>query len=176
MRVVHLLRKPMSEPSVAANVLDHGTGALNIDGCRVGSDTSRGDRYGGKPSKGGSGDIFPVGHPEIWEVKPGRWPSNVILEHLPSCQLMGTKRVRCSLWKEDDRTPSDGRIFPFLKEKDRKENRAYRDEEDPRHEVVDDWRCDADCPIHDLDRQWERISVLRTTASQYFLQVGGSGS
>lgn len=30
-----LARKPLSEPNVAANVLKHGTGALNIDGCRI---------------------------------------------------------------------------------------------------------------------------------------------
>ena len=33
-------RKPISEPSIAANVLKWGTGAINIDGCRVGSDTN----------------------------------------------------------------------------------------------------------------------------------------
>jgi site-specific DNA-methyltransferase (adenine-specific) len=32
-----LARKPLSEKSVAANVLKHGTGAINIDGCRVAS-------------------------------------------------------------------------------------------------------------------------------------------
>lgn len=30
-----LARKPISESSIAANVLAHGTGALNIDGCRI---------------------------------------------------------------------------------------------------------------------------------------------
>jgi len=30
-----LARKPLSERTIAANVLTHGTGALNIDGCRV---------------------------------------------------------------------------------------------------------------------------------------------
>ena len=32
---VLMFRKPLSEGTVAANVLEHGTGALNIDGCRV---------------------------------------------------------------------------------------------------------------------------------------------
>lgn len=30
-----LARKPLSEKSVAANVLRHGTGAINVDGCRI---------------------------------------------------------------------------------------------------------------------------------------------
>jgi len=37
MLVIHICRKPLSEPTVAANVLKHGTGALNIDACRIGA-------------------------------------------------------------------------------------------------------------------------------------------
>ena len=33
-----LARKPLSEGTVAANVLCWGTGALNVDGCRVGKE------------------------------------------------------------------------------------------------------------------------------------------
>jgi site-specific DNA-methyltransferase (adenine-specific) len=40
-------RNPISEKSVAANVLEHGTGALNIDGCRV----ETGDLLGGGAEK-----------------------------------------------------------------------------------------------------------------------------
>ena len=40
-----LFRKPCSEPTVAGNVLRHGTGALNIDWTRVGNS-------GGTPSIG----------------------------------------------------------------------------------------------------------------------------
>lgn len=36
--LICLARKPLSEKSVAANVLRWGTGALNIDGCRIGTD------------------------------------------------------------------------------------------------------------------------------------------
>ena len=34
MRVIHVLRKPLSESTVAANTLKHGTGGLNIDASR----------------------------------------------------------------------------------------------------------------------------------------------
>lgn len=34
--IIHVLRKPFDN-TVAANVLAHGTGALNIDGCRIAS-------------------------------------------------------------------------------------------------------------------------------------------
>ncbi|WP_066112393.1 MULTISPECIES: DNA methyltransferase [unclassified Blastomonas] len=36
--LICLARKPLSEKSVAANVLRWGTGAINIDGCRIGTD------------------------------------------------------------------------------------------------------------------------------------------
>jgi len=36
-----LVRKPLGEKTVAGNVLKHGTGALNIDGCRIGTDSGR---------------------------------------------------------------------------------------------------------------------------------------
>jgi site-specific DNA-methyltransferase (adenine-specific) len=50
--LICLARKPLSEKSVAANVLRWGTGALNIDECRVSADGERGflrpASYGGK--------------------------------------------------------------------------------------------------------------------------------
>ena len=35
MKSIHVLRKPCSEPTVAANVLRHGTGGINVNGSRV---------------------------------------------------------------------------------------------------------------------------------------------
>lgn len=34
-----LARKPLSEKTIVANVLKHGTGGINIDGCRVGTES-----------------------------------------------------------------------------------------------------------------------------------------
>jgi len=39
--VVHLCRRPLSESSVAANVLKHGTGAIHIDASRIGGEAGR---------------------------------------------------------------------------------------------------------------------------------------
>ena len=35
MRSIHVLRKPCSESTVAANVLRHGTGGINVNGSRI---------------------------------------------------------------------------------------------------------------------------------------------
>jgi len=98
MRVITVARKPLSEPSVAANVLKHGTGAINVDTCRVGLSPAEsteealgklqgrsgvgqgGDKFGGTTY----GENLPdrVG----WDIQSGgRWPANLILQHQPGC-------------------------------------------------------------------------------------------
>ena len=70
-------RKPLIG-TVAGNVLEHGTGALNIDGCRVGDGGQlswaepRGIGYMG----GGSN----AGAVAATENAKGRWPANVVLD------------------------------------------------------------------------------------------------
>jgi len=70
-----LARKPLIG-TVAENVLTHGTGALNIDASRIGTD----DRFGGG-AKGSSG--FAAGYKsEGWVAgsASGRWPANILLD------------------------------------------------------------------------------------------------
>lgn len=69
-----LLRKPL-EGTVVANVLKWGTGAINVDGCRIdlgGDDTSRGltKPKGWKNSSALNGSVS-----DDW--KKGRWPAHV---------------------------------------------------------------------------------------------------
>jgi DNA modification methylase len=69
-----LARKPFKQ-SVAKNVLEHGTGAINIDGCRVPSDepiTINTFDNGAKPF----GDA--VGEPYTSRQSEGRFPANFI--------------------------------------------------------------------------------------------------
>jgi len=75
-------RKPLIG-TVAANVLTHGTGALNIDGCRV----AAGDRFGGG-AKATSGFVDGYEH-DGWTAgsEQGRWPANVI--HDGSDEVVG---------------------------------------------------------------------------------------
>ena len=66
-----LARKPF-KGTVAANVLKHGSGALNIDGSRVGSDVIK--TCGGKREGNAYGDwAKPVN-----TTHTGRWPANFI--------------------------------------------------------------------------------------------------
>jgi DNA modification methylase len=74
---ITVARKPLAG-TVAENVLEHGTGALNVDGCRVGTDG--GTAKGSKPMGEGNG-IYGAGlHGacEITQLNAGRWPANLI--------------------------------------------------------------------------------------------------
>jgi DNA modification methylase len=73
---VIVARKPLVG-TVAANVLEFGTGALNIDGTRIATDDVTGrpqyESKGWKNTSGMTGSTT-----EDW--KKGRWPSNVVLD------------------------------------------------------------------------------------------------
>jgi len=69
-------RKPLIG-TVAANVLEHGTGALNVDGCRVGTTVETwpaARNYApGQKQPGGKGPRMATG-----PIPAGRWPANLI--------------------------------------------------------------------------------------------------
>ena len=73
-----LARKPLSEPTIAANVLKWGTGALNIDGCRIGDreftvTISTGEIVSQNVAMSGPN----YGRIKSDCVKTGRWPANI---------------------------------------------------------------------------------------------------
>ena len=75
-----LARKPLAAGTVAANVLEHGTGALNIDACRV--------DMNGEVVKTTRKTALGVMNDDGWQPTPGaftshdagRWPTNVVLD------------------------------------------------------------------------------------------------
>jgi len=79
-------RKPLSEGTVAANVLKWGTGGINVDGCRVGTETikSNGEGANGLIAWNKKHEARPYvnglpGNPTPSE-HVGRWPANLILD------------------------------------------------------------------------------------------------
>jgi len=80
-----LVRKPISEKTVAMNVVKWGTGGLNIDGCRVGTkedmnpndfdDSKRSaPKFSGKYNNGNIGQYLN----RVGNVPDGRFPANLI--------------------------------------------------------------------------------------------------
>jgi DNA modification methylase len=85
--LIVLARKPLSEGTVAANVLRWGCGAINVDGCRIHNEGSEAKAYTVKRLKPGATLVREGGN---WRpddenaaeyqgmTKDGRWPANVI--------------------------------------------------------------------------------------------------
>lgn len=71
-----LARKPLAG-TVAHNVTEHGTGALNIDAARIGTEGARSNGGSGKHGTVAFGDYGPTAR-EDYGV--GRWPANVALD------------------------------------------------------------------------------------------------
>jgi DNA modification methylase len=112
-----LLRKPLAEKTIAKNVLEHGTGAINIDACRVGYEENdrllKGGSYGGN-RKGSPGEsIFGTGGAELsYEggLPQGRWPANFIhdgsdevLSLFPNTKSHGGRSSNTGFWSRDNR-------------------------------------------------------------------------
>ena len=78
---ITMARKPLVG-TVAANVLEHGTGALNIDGCRVGTN---GEVTGGSGATKRDTNVFGdfAGNGGNTTPEAGRWPANLILSDDP---------------------------------------------------------------------------------------------
>lgn len=93
-------RKPLCG-TVAENVLKHGTGGINVDGCRIGTESTTTIRSGNSGANGRYGKddrVFTRENP------PGRWPANVI--HDGSDEVVG-------LFPQAKSTPFTHRASPI---------------------------------------------------------------
>jgi len=79
-----LARKPL-DGTVAANVLGHGTGALNIDGCRIGSAGGTKKGAQGQRRNGDNADFTTGG--TVVPLQEGRWPANIIFDEAAGAEL-----------------------------------------------------------------------------------------
>ena len=139
-----LARKPLSEKSVAENVLKWGTGGINIDGCRVATT----DTYHYK--NGPQGNSFSVGkEPDGKRTEPvemnseGRFPANLILECICDEVIKGekgeVKRIKSDGGNTENRRFGNGKgLGPC-------ETNAYNDKGDIHTNPM--------CPCRLLDEQ-----------------------
>lgn len=149
MRIVHLARKPIGANSVARNILEHETGALNIGACRIGSE-SRSYKGSGpwltKLTNHGPGDtglgLMAGGSGHLTFQASGRWPGNVILIHKLGCRMSGSKLnegYKLNRWVDGAR--------PF-----EAKGGDYKSEETSEF-AEETWECVDGCPVKDLDSQ-----------------------
>jgi len=117
---VIVARKPI-EGTVANNVLKWGTGGLNIDGSRIGTETisthnaPKGSFAGGEPDRGSDTSSY--------KEHTGRWPANIILDPY-TAELLDEQsgdRQAGAFPKRADRTTNQ--IFKYgLQERDERIN------------------------------------------------------
>jgi len=186
-RIIHVLRKPFTG-SVAKNVLEHGTGALNIEACRVASttarplmeyfhkdgDASKGTHPTGMVYQGRADGTLADASRVIGETMQGRWPPNVILEHLPECRKVGTKRILGSYSEGGGARPGGFGDVGAAKGGSVPVGRGYAGPDGT--EAVDEWECVAGCPVADIDGNtgpYLSDSDEGGGASRFFKQFGG---
>ncbi len=137
-----LCRKPI-RGSIVRNVLEHGTGAINVGACRVAavnrpSRVSTGDKDGFLGTENFGGSLA------IGVTSDGRWPAHLVLSHAEGCERVGTRKVKAAtLWGKNDRPPlfTGDDVSPI----------HYADDDGT--ETVDDWQCVDGCPVRELDAQ-----------------------
>ena len=158
MKVVHVLRKPCSESTVAANVLRWGAGALNIDATRIGYESgevdfdrvqrqqhSEGAVTGAFGAASLIGNVIPTYNPS------GRWPANLVLQHFDGCVEEGAKKVKAS-------SPASGPTLTGVstsvarKKMNGVESSPHYCDPDGT-ETVAAWTCAPGCPVAALDVQ-----------------------
>jgi DNA modification methylase len=113
---ITVARKPF-KGTVAANVQQHGTGAINVDGCRVGTDggTKR-DGKADQPNDSGWENMRGHG---VAAINAGRWPANLIHDGSDEpCALLSdaARFFYCAKASKADR--GDGNGHPTVKPTD----------------------------------------------------------
>jgi site-specific DNA-methyltransferase (adenine-specific) len=143
-----LVRKPCSEKTVAANVLKHGTGGINIDASRIslddGCDLNERQRQSTVAPNTRIGGAKPCDDIPKFNSK-GRFPANLILSHSPGCVEVATKTVGSGeLKRSGARAERDNPVYG-------KPN-TTRNAPDT-YETVADWQCEPDCAVRMMDEQ-----------------------
>lgn len=90
-----LIRKPLSEKTVAANVLKYGTGGINIDASRIGTHTYTQDEWTRKGLARQTGNTYGKHKSSATEVPLGRFPANLILDEEAAHMLDEQSGLNC---------------------------------------------------------------------------------
>ncbi len=112
-----LARKPLAEKTIARNMVTYGTGAMNIDACRI--EGRERTRYGvsgdeGPPTAGIYGPRQRVAYDE---VDDDRWPANIVTDGSLDCYEAfgdGMRFFYCAKAGADERQALDGAGNPAL--------------------------------------------------------------
>ena len=161
MKVITLARKPL-DGTVAHNMFTHGCGGLNIKVCRV---RLNGDEKLPERKAGYNDSLVYGGGEEGFRYTPstnGRWPANLILQHLDGCRCDGVKRVRGhkgypngpgGIWKKEYQQNNQDAVG-YTQCSTAADNEPWKGHADADgKESVTNWLCVEGCPVKALDTQ-----------------------
>jgi hypothetical protein len=158
-RIIHVLRKPLSEGTVAANTLKHGTGGLNIDRSRI-TVSEEDDIHAKNPHTQSTFGMVgsavygtAKGGDPFYDPSQGRWPANVILQHLDGCRRDGVKRVKPSNGSGRAGAGSSGFQTSYVGGDSKGAGFTGGSVKDDGKETVANWVCESGCPVARLDEQ-----------------------
>jgi hypothetical protein len=181
LKSIHVLRKPCSDSTVAANVLKFGTGALNIDVCRItakhevnpsiarreaAQKSGRAPITGrnalestadGRIERRGSHEVYMAAHPG---EQLGRWPANLILQHFEDCRQDGFRTV-----KSDGHYPAARPGGSQVSGPAGHQGQDGLVERYTEGETVATWTCEPGCPVAALDAQSGVLSARGNVTS-----------
>lgn len=143
-----LFRKPLSERNVASNVMRWGTGAINVDGCRI---LSGSEHFRGETKNKNGGRWFEGTRGFVANNNPaGRFPPHLVFTHHAECERVGEKRVKGAGWNDNDRDRL-GHRDSYSGGFKMRSGRHYTAPDGL--ETVANWRCHPDCPVRALGEQ-----------------------
>jgi site-specific DNA-methyltransferase (adenine-specific) len=135
-------RKPLSEKTVAQNVLKWGTGGINIDDSRIGRAENDVSVAGSRTATFGTQETISGGDGSGgWEQNSsGRFPSNLIFSHTEDCVEVGVVEESYAINKTEEWTGFG-----------QKERPDYESSEQKVSTVL--YECVEGCPVKELDEQ-----------------------
>lgn len=148
-----LARKPLEENTIAKNVLKYGTGGINVDGCRIGTDiisthnAPKGTFAGGELERGSDTNSY--------TEHEGRFPANIILECICDEVIKGKKGEKIPNYTNGGN--KEGKVFGNGKGLGEHNSNIYVNE-------IGDIHTNSDCPCRILDEQNNGVSRFFYTA------------
>ena len=148
---IAVAQKPFSG-RIVDNVLEHGTGAINVDACRI----SAGQEYRDKCASvvgldsNRTGAVYGDWSGERTDsASPlGRYPGNLVFSHAEGCRKIGAKRV-----DSNGHYPASRPAFSGVAGCTGHRGQDALVERSTSGETVEIWRCVPWCPVGQLDQQ-----------------------
>jgi hypothetical protein len=169
-----LARKPIDKKTVVDNMLEYGTGGINIDASRIKSylpgeyeklvkrcSAPRQDISGGNFHAGAEVDMKIV---DTSMSPEGRWPANLILSHSPDCIFNGYKKIKGITGSANGRSVGNcSDVYGEYKGIEgitKGQKIGYTDDEG--QETVENWECADNCPIKMLNEQSGKTKSVKS--------------